>query len=733
MRAVHFKKKLNLAAKFNLLTIVLIVATSVGICLFVIRLETTNYYRELLNHGTTIADTTAKNCEFGIYTENQASLLAVLESLSTDPQIAYVSVMNRRHQVLASRVFRGAGDQPEHPVPINDKPTTIVHRDVIDGRDGQRYIEVICPVASASGIDITDVLLKGDEVSREPTVIGYLRLGLTQEGLQKRIRQMLVSITLFTSMLVIFGIGLTLFLTKRITSPLARLTAVTQDISEGRYDSPLEISSSDEIAVLARSVDFMRGRMRAFHEQVEKHTGELTATNETLLQEIAARKAAEEQLQHDALHDSLTGLPNRMLFMDRLVHAMAMAQRRNDFIFAVLFVDLDRFKIVNDSLGHIIGDQLLIALGQRLVNSLMPHDTVARLGGDEFAILLEDISGIGNATFIAERIGNSMGTPFVVAGHEVFATASIGIALSAGEYENPDQVLRDADTAMYQAKAGGRAQYVVFEPGMHAHAVARMRLETDLRKAIERNEFIVFYQPILSLATNTLVGFEALVRWQHPERGLLNPGDFIKMAEETGMIVSIDRLVLRQACRQMREWIKQFAGSGLAFITTNLSNKQMVQPDLVDYVERVLRETGLSPERLKLEITENVIIENPENMIVMLTRIKSLGVQLYIDDFGTGYSSLSYLHRLPIDGLKIDRSFIGGMGDHGENQEIVRTIMLLAHDLNIGVIAEGVETTNQLKQIKSLGCEHGQGYLFSKPVDGDQALALLKNAITSGA
>ncbi len=733
MSIVQLQKRFNLAAKFNLLTILLILATAVGICLFVVRLETTSYYNELLNHGMTIADTTSKNCEFGIYTENQSSLLPVLESLSADSDIAYVSVMNLQNRVLASRVFKGGGEPMESPAPITGSSTGVFHRNLVDKRDGQRYIEILFPVAGASGNEITDVLLKGDAGSREAAVIGYLRLGMTQGGLQKRIHQLLVSTTLFTSVFVLIGIGLTIFMTRKITSPLERLTGVTQDISEGRFDSPLDIRTGDEIAVLARSIDYMRGRLRAFHDQVEQHTTELTATNEKLLQEVTARKAAEEQLQHDALHDSLTGLPNRALFMDRLVHAMALARRRKDFLYAVLFVDLDRFKVINDSLGHIIGDQLLVALGQRLMTSLRPHDTVARLGGDEFAILLEDIRGVGNATFIAERIGTSMRSPFRVADRETFATVSIGIALSAGGYEHPDEVLRDADTAMYKAKSGGRAQYVVFEPGMHAYAVERLRLETDLRRAIERNEFVVYYQPILSLQTNDVVGFEALVRWQHPERGILNPGEFLQMADETGMIVSIDRLVLREACRQMQEWLTQCASNRLAFISTNLSNKQMVQPDLVDYVSRILKETGLNPGNLKLEITENVIIKNPEEIIAMLARLKAIGVQLYIDDFGTGYSSLSYLHRLPIDGLKIDRSFIKRMGENGENQKIVRTILLLARDMNIQAVAEGVETVSQFEQIKAMGCEYGQGYFFSKPVDGDRARALIKNAGTSDA
>jgi diguanylate cyclase (GGDEF)-like protein len=406
---------------------------------------------------------------------------------------------------------------------------------------------------------------------------------------------------------------------------------------------------------------------------------------------------------------------------------MKIAKRRKDYLYAVLFLDLDRFKVVNDSLGHIIGDQLLISFGRRLVDSLRPHDTIARLGGDEFAVLIEDINGLSNATYIAERIGAAMAAPFSVSGHEVFATGSIGIAVGSAEYERPEQILRDADTAMYQAKSHGRANFAVFEQGMHIHAVERLRLETDLRRAVERNEFVVFYQPIMSLKTNAVSGYEALVRWQHPDRGLLNPGDFLPMAEETGMIVTIDRIVLREACRQMQEWLLQYPDNSLAFISVNLSNKQFAQPDLVECVSRILQETGLDPAALKLEITENVIIENPEETASMLSRLKALGVRLYIDDFGTGYSALSYLHRLPIDGLKIDRSFIKRMGDHGENQQVVKTIMMLARDMNINVIAEGLETARQLEQIKALHCEYVQGYFFSKPVGSGQARSFLES------
>lgn len=725
MRA-FLPKRLSLAAKFNVLIILLIIVTAVGICLFVVRSEMKNYYQDLVNHGKTIAETTAKNCEFGIFTENEAALVPTLESLSLDPDIAYVSVMNRQEHTLAARSFRGSGIMQELAGADGFTSGATALKEYIDKKDGQRYVEILCPVVSVSNNDISDVLLTGVAVKSAQVVIGYLKLGLSREGVQKRIHQLVVSIIMAMSLLVLIATVLTIVLTKRITSPLKRLTAATRDLADGKFDSPIDVQTNDEVADLAWSFDHMRNSLREYRAAVGAQTSELTSANEKLLQEISARKAVEEQLLHDALHDALTGLPNRALFMDRLAHVITITKRRTDYLFAVLFLDLNRFKVVNDSLGHVVGDQLLIMLGTRLVDCLRPLDTVARLGGDEFAILLEDIGGLSNATFIAERIGKALTEPFSVAGHEVFTTGSIGIALGSAGYERPDQILRDADTAMYQAKTSGRSHFVVFEPGMHEHAVARLRLETDLRKAVERNEFTAFYQPIYSLTTNRLCGFEALARWQHPERGLIMPGDFVQMAEETGIIVAIDRLVLREACRQMVEWQTQCAAHPLEFMSVNLSNKQMVQPDLVDYVSRVLRETGIDPGAVKLEITENVVIENPEETVILLSRLKALGVRLYIDDFGTGYSSLSYLHRLPIDGLKIDRSFINRMGKNGENQQIVRTIILLARDMNIDVIAEGLETPLQVAQIKSLNCEYGQGYLFSKPVASSQARTLVE-------
>jgi diguanylate cyclase (GGDEF)-like protein/PAS domain S-box-containing protein len=454
------------------------------------------------------------------------------------------------------------------------------------------------------------------------------------------------------------------------------------------------------------------------------------------IQDITDRKLAEQQLHHDAFHDALTGLPNRALFMDHLKLAIARSRRNAQTKFAVLYLDLDRFKVINDSLGHTIGDQLLVGIADRLKRNLRPGDTVARLGGDEFTVLVEDIADESESVQVAERVQKELSVPFNLSGREVFTTVSMGIAPSATGYERAEDILRDADTAMYRAKSLGKARYEIFDKAMHARAINLLQMETDMRRALERDEFILHYQPIVALDNFQLRGFEALVRWQHPERGFISPMDFIPVAEETGMIVQLGEWVMREACRQMHRWQKCFPLDHPLFITVNLSSKQFTQESLISTFAMILQETGVKPQSVKLEITESVVMENVDTATDMLRQLRSLGVKLAIDDFGTGYSSLSYLHRFPIDTLKIDRSFVTRMSENNENVEIVRTIVVLAQNLGMDVVAEGVETNEQLVILQKLGCENGQGYFFSKPVNSDGAekiIAETYGALTSPA
>jgi len=445
------------------------------------------------------------------------------------------------------------------------------------------------------------------------------------------------------------------------------------------------------------------------------------------IQDITDRKQAEEQLLHDAFHDGLTGLPNRALLIDHLKLTIARSKRNAALNYAVLFLDLDRFKLVNDSLGHLIGDQLLIGIARRLELCLRAGDTVARVGGDEFTILLEDLEDEDEANIIAERIQQELSVPFYLSGRDVFTTVSIGIAPSSRGYDKPEDILRDADTAMYRAKALGKARHEVFDEEMHALALNLLQMESDLRRAQERNEFIIEYQPIVSLNDFRVCGFEALLRWQHPERGLISPQDFIPVAEEGGQILPIGQWVLQQACAEMRRWQESFPADPPLFVTVNLSAKQFAQADLIDQVKCSLDQSGLDPNCLKLEITESVVMDNIETATAMLFQLRALGVRLSIDDFGTGYSSLSYLHRFPIDTLKIDRSFVTRIVNDKENIEIVRTILMLAENLGMDVVAEGVETQEQMALLRQLFCHSGQGYFFSKPLSVDEAGKMIRD------
>ena len=442
-----------------------------------------------------------------------------------------------------------------------------------------------------------------------------------------------------------------------------------------------------------------------------------------ILTDVTEKKRYEGRLHHQAFHDALTGLPNRRLFVDRLGHALERTMRRKGQAVAVLFMDLDGFKVVNDSLGHDAGDVLLVEVARRLKGCLRPEDTLARFGGDEFVALLEDLQTADDAVRVAERITDELREPFALQGRELYAAASIGVGLGGGT-RNPEELLREADTAMYRAKEQGSG-YEVFDPAMHERALGRLELENDLRRAVEQDEFVVHYQPIVSLQTGGLWGVEALVRWEHPERGLLNPDEFVPVAEESGLVVPMGELVLEEACRRAVEWQGEFPLMPPLAMSVNLSGRQLRRPDLPEVIGRALSETGLPACSLGLDITETVYIGALEANTAALNRLRAMGIRISLDDFGSGYSSLSYLKRLPTDILKIDKSFTRGLGIEVEDTAIVQRGVDLAHILGMEVVAEGVEVEEQETLLREMGCDFAQGYLFSRPLPPEEVPGFL--------
>jgi diguanylate cyclase (GGDEF)-like protein len=483
----------------------------------------------------------------------------------------------------------------------------------------------------------------------------------------------------------------------------------------------------NQLALRSARLEILKLNVELEH-RVTQRTEELEKALQKLQKEINSRQKLQSKLLDIALHDSLTGLPNRVLFMRRLDNALNRAKHESSYQFAVLFLDCDRFKVVNDSLGHLVGDELLISIARRLQACLIPIDTLARLGGDEFGILLEKITDINIAIQVADRILQQLSLAFKLSRYEVFMNASIGISWGNKDYDRPEYLLRDADTAMYRAKAQGRAKYHVFNPAMHQEAIQLLELENDLRRAVERQEFLVYYQPIVSLITGKISGFEALVRWQHPTRGLVSPTEFIPVAEETGLINAINTWVLQSACHQLSIWQHQPVTPEPLTISVNLSARLFLQPNFVEQIDRIIYETKINPTYLELEITESVIMENTNAIKIIFQQLKQRSIKLVMDDFGTGYSSLSYLHSFPLNALKIDKSFVKRMQDNKENMGLVPAMIGIANSMGMSAIAEGVETEEQLAQLRSLNCNFAQGFLFSEPIEQQLVIKLLAAA-----
>ena len=469
--------------------------------------------------------------------------------------------------------------------------------------------------------------------------------------------------------------------------------------------------------------------------QLKQAIEQLNESNDQLHFEITNRQRAETALRHHALHDPLTDLPNRLLLLERIERSIERSKRHEDYQYAVLYLDLDNFKVINDSMGHDVGDDMLVEIGRRLNTSLRLldtasrplDDTAARLGGDEFTILLDGIKHPDDATRTAERILELLSAPMDIGGHEIRSTASIGIAVSQNDYDNPGDIIRDADTALQEVKESGKGHHLEFKYQMRQRAVTRLQLEQDLRKAVERRQLHLLYQPLVCLTNGRVEGLEALLRWQHPTRGLISPMEFIPIAEATGTIVEIGEWVLREACRQGRQWYDRFQHQGPPFITVNVSPNQFVFKDFCQTVDQVLQETGMNARLLKLEITESVVIADKELAAKTLEECNAHGVEVFLDAFGSGYSSLSHLHTLPISAIKIDRSFITEMSLDGRHAATVQAIQTLARNRGMKVVVEGIETHDQLVQIQTLDCDLGQGYYFAKLVESTQAEALMES------
>lgn len=476
-----------------------------------------------------------------------------------------------------------------------------------------------------------------------------------------------------------------------------------------------------EYRILHQNGDYLWFRCRGLALRNDQNQAFRIAGSQT---DVTAYYSTRAQLEYKALHDEMTQLPNRVLFMDRLTNTFRMSQRHQQRIFAVLFLDLDRFKLINDSLGHAVGDQLLIKVAKRLQKCLRKQDTIARFGGDEFAILLDTVEDTEETFQVAQRILKALKTTVTLEQHEVYTSASIGIAVSSPDYSSPEELLQDADTAMYRAKKHGKNCFEVFCAGMRAQVNTQLQLETDLQRAISNGELHLVYQPIVDLKTENIVGFEALLRWQHPERGLVPPSEFIPVAEDAGLMVAIDWWVITEACRQMTHWLKTYPGTSGLTVNVNISAQQFLQPTFCEKVTTIIQETGMKAQNLKLEITEGVILSNAPNIAEQLNNLKDLGIRLAIDDFGTGYSSLSYLYAFPLDVLKVDYSFVSRM-DQENGLEIVRTIVNLGQNLKMEVVAEGVETEAQQQHLQEMGCEFAQGYLFSRPLKHEAVESLL--------
>jgi diguanylate cyclase (GGDEF)-like protein len=669
------KWRVGLRAKF-LLSSMIFTVFGVAVTAINIRQDQEVIEARLREKARSTVTVLAENAVDPMALLDMQALGLVLRSVRALPEVVYILAFDSQGRILSN----GSGVNPHRHKVLNDPISFAAARSV-----------GILMQTDGDTLDVSHGVYLGDQR------LGGVRIGFSLKELRGQVHASRTQNLLFGLGFILVGVLLTWRLTHTITRPIDNLIQGTRAVAGGALDTRIDIRTNDELQVLATAFNHMTENLRT----------------------------TREKLLHDAIHDPLTSLPNRMLFMDRLRSALSRATRQGHFV-AVLFLDVDGFKLINDSFGHGTGDGFLQVLARRLRTNVRAPDTVARLGGDEFTVLLEDLRAPQEAVFIAEQLLGSFEHSFTLGGHEVFATASIGIAVSSGESTDPSDLVRDADIAMYRAKVAGKARYEVFDEGMHRQARRILEIQTHLRHAASRGELSLVYQPIVTMASREIVGFEALLRWKHPVLGQVPPAEFIPVAENTGFIVPIGEWALWEACQQTARWRREVASLDDMTISVNLSRQQLTHPDFVQHVRHALREAKLPPSDLTLEITETTMMEQPDKVARVLEEIRAMKVRIAMDDFGTGYSSLSLLHRFPIQILKLDSSFVRNLTLQSANSGILRAILTLAQTTQMDVVAEGIETETEASLLRSMQCRYGQGYLFGSPVNAEQTNAFLQ-------